>query len=110
MAIEGRGDEDFEAGMGFGNGGDEAGKVAFEVHAEGEEIGNDEDAGNAFRYKYGYSARERGPAQFEEGGLDVGEIAGTGEVRGDGADGFIGRLDAGAVSEDYDAGGHGGCK
>lgn len=35
------------------------------------------------------------------------KIAGAGEAGGDGADGLVGGLDAGAVSEDDDAGGHG---
>ena len=47
-----------------------------------------------------------GTAEFEEGGLDDGVVAGACEVGGYGPDGLVGRFDAGAVGEDDDSSGH----
>jgi len=107
MPIERGRDGDREAGIGLRDGVDEAGKVALQMHAEGEEVGDDENASDAFRHKCGDSAIERRLTEFEEGCLDVGEIAGAGEVGGNSAHGLIGGLNAGTVGEDDDAGGHG---
>ena len=96
--------------MGLRDGIDEAWKVALQMRAEGEEIGNDQDAGGAFRQKCGDGAVERGVADFEESSFHVSEIAGAGKVGGDGAYGLVGRLDAGTVGEDDDAGDHGGLR
>jgi hypothetical protein len=104
VAIERRRDGDGKVGMGLRDGVDEPWKVAFQMHAEGKEIGDDQDSGNAFRQKYGDGAVQRGLAEFEKSGFDVREIAGAGKVCGDGAHGLVGRLDAGTVGEDDDAG------
>jgi len=58
------------------------------------------------RLKQGGMAVERRLTQFEKCGFDMREIAGAGEVGGNGADGLVGWLDTGAVGEDDDAGGH----
>jgi hypothetical protein len=104
VAVERRRDRDGEAGMGLRDGVDEAWEVALQVHAEGKEVGDDQDAGDAFRQKCGDGAIEGGLAEFEEGSFHMREVAGAGEVGSDGADGLVGRLDAGAVGEDDDAG------
>ena len=49
---------------------------------------------------------EAGTAEFQEGGLDDGVAAGACKVGGYGADGLVGRFDAGAVGEDDDSSSH----
>jgi len=85
----------------------EARKVAFQMHPKGEEVGDNQNASDAFRQKCGDSAIERGLAKFEEGSFHVCKIAGAGKVGSHGAHGLVGGLDAGTVGEDDDAGDHG---
>ena len=108
MPIERRRDRDGEARIGLRDGVDKAGKVALQMHPEGKEVGDDQNAVDAFRQKCGDSAIERGLPEFEEGSFDVREIAGACEVGSNSAYGLVGRFNAGTVGEDDDAGDHAG--
>jgi hypothetical protein len=107
MSIERSSNGDGQAGMGLRDGVNKARKVAFQMHPEGKEVGDDQNLRDAFRQKCGDSAFERRLAEFEEGSFYVRKIAGVGKVGGYGAHGLVGGLDAGTVGEDDDAGDHG---
>jgi hypothetical protein len=106
VAIQGRRDRYLDTGMGQSDLIDEAGEVALHVEAEGEEVRQHDDAGGAGGGKTVGGDLEGGIAEFEEGGDDIGIAAPVREIGGDGAHGFVGRFDAGAVGENDDAGFH----
>jgi len=106
MAVQGRGDQDFHAGVGGRDLIPDAGQVALHVQAQSQEVGKDNDAVCARGGEPGGSGFQGRVAELEESGENVGVPGFPGKVGGDGADGFVSGLDAGAVGEDDDAGGH----
>ncbi len=100
MSVEWWGHSYFDAGMGRGDPADDRRQIALEVDAQGQEIGNhgdvvdtlgDEDFGSLF---------ERGSAEFEERNFIARYARLTGGFGGNDADGLVGGLHAGAVSEE----------
>ena len=106
MPFEGRGDEDFEARVGGCDSSHDLREVAFQVEPQGEEVGDDDDALDALLGEAVDGAGEVGLAEFEEGRCDMTKRTQFGELAGDRPDAVIGALDAGAVGEDDEAGGH----
>jgi len=71
------------------------------VETEGKEVGDDRDLGRAGLDEEGGGSREVRLAELQERRFDT-VARGEGEVGSDGADSVVGRLHAGAVSEDND--------
>ena len=106
MAIERRQAEDFQAFILERDVLDQAGQIAFQVGAQGEEIGENGDFPDSLADQAFDRAGEVGLAQFEESRLDIGIGTGFGQGGGGVADGLVGRFDARSVAEDDEAGGH----
>ena len=106
MAFERGGHADLDDRMRLLGVRNEPRQVSFQVEAEGEEIGEDNDLGDAAIGESGDGAGQVGLAEFEESRLDVAEGAHFCEVTGDGANAFVGGFDTRAVGENNQAGGH----
>src|SRR5690349_5260605 len=82
---------------------DDSGEVPLQVKAEGQEVRYHYDARRTAADESLDSAGQVGIAKFQKCGLDEREIRLLCEAGGSGANGFVGRFDAGAVAEYRDS-------
>ena len=80
-------------------------QIAFEMNADGEEVGDHQDVVDTMSDQRFDRAWQAGFAQFQKRGLDGFEPYGGGQLAGDGMHGLVGRLEARSVGEDDDSSG-----
>ena len=105
MAVERWRYPDLQAFVSAGDTLGNPGQVAFHVDAQGQEIREDDEAVDSQTHQTGGCRFQVGLPEFQEGSFHAGGRICAREASGDGAHGFIGRFDAGTVSENDDAGG-----
>ena len=105
VAVERRGDTDFQALVDQGDPFGDLGEIAFHMEAERKEVGDDDQSSDALGGQAGGGGVEVGIAEFQEGGDDAG-VDGRGERGRHGSDGLIGGFDPGTMGENDDAVGH----
>ena len=84
---------------------DNARQIAFEMNAQGEEVGDHQDVVDTLSDQRFDRALQARRAQFQKGGLDGFEPSGGGQLVGDGAYGLVGRFEARSVGEYDDSSG-----
>ena len=106
MAIQWRRRDQLYTSVNLGDAIHDCGEVALQVYPQRQEIGNDDDAADTSRGKKGHGALQIGPAELQEGGLDLVETARLRQFCRYRPHCLVGRFDARAVGKNHDPGAH----